>query len=466
MRQIFNRSTQVTAWLSEEDSATREAFSLIGKIFDATYHISPEHVRDSFWTQSSLSSMGLPQFPNAKWYALTRLFGARYWQRIWVVQELVVSRNAVVRCGSKTIPWAKVEHAARLLLATGWRRAFNSTSRLPVSPRAPVFAKTIANIRTSFGELQGGPGMSLSLLLCVTRRFRATDPRDKILALLGVANNSSRQLIIPNYSSPPETVFLNTTGALIVSENSLALLSTVEDGSRRSLHSLPSWVPDYSVWHSVLTFGFPIGAIRYNACGSTSVQAHWEQDSRLLSLMGSHVDEVSIVADSAFTDTALHEIIIKEWLRLIMPLLRTGKITIEDFWRTLLGDCDRDSFPAPAQGGHHFAAYLDSIGEDQARSFWNHLLVHELGSAMLFQASVETLAWHRKFFVTKNGRIGLGPHGMHAGEKVVIFSGGKVPFIVRKDPTGYKLCGEAYVHGLMHGEAIQDGLEFTEIKLG
>jgi hypothetical protein len=45
-----------------------------------------------------------PQDPK-EWVAFQRLMDRPWWQRMWVVQELVGGhRRAVVRCGSKWVP--------------------------------------------------------------------------------------------------------------------------------------------------------------------------------------------------------------------------------------------------------------------------------------------------------------------------------------------------------------------------
>ena len=70
-------------------------------------------------------------------------------------------------------------------------------------------------------------------------------------------------------------------------------------------------------------------------------------------------------------------------------------------------------------------------------------------------------AWsYRCLFRTNDGRIGLGPNTQRPGDSVWILSGGQVPFILRQvdcnDERRYELVGEAYVHGVMYGEAVKD----------
>ena len=59
--------------------------------------------------------------------------------------------------------------------------------------------------------------------------------------------------------------------------------------------------------------------------------------------------------------------------------------------------------------------------------------------------------------VTKRGYVGLLPRKARPGDHRDIFHGGAVPFLLRKsDQNGgyFRLLGECYLHGIMHGEAL------------
>ena len=81
---------------------------------------------------------------------------------------------------------------------------------------------------------------------------------------------------------------------------------------------------------------------------------------------------------------------------------------------------------------------------------------------------------NRAFFITRDGCMGIGPGSTQVGDKVVILSGASVPAILRRmeddryglDMTDeenpvirgiglWSLVGEAYVHGIMGGEAVE-----------
>ena len=65
-----------------------------------------------------------------------------------------------------------------------------------------------------------------------------------------------------------------------------------------------------------------------------------------------------------------------------------------------------------------------------------------------------------EFFVTENGRVGFCCGSPKPGDKVAIFFGAKMPFVVRSE-TGegkecIKLIGESYVSGIMQGEVLKE----------
>lgn len=60
----------------------------------------------------------------------------------------------------------------------------------------------------------------------------------------------------------------------------------------------------------------------------------------------------------------------------------------------------------------------------------------------------------RRLMRTDGGLLGLGPTHMCEGDQVCILAGAKTPVVLRRLDNGhYQFLGEAYVHGIMHGEA-------------
>jgi hypothetical protein len=71
----------------------------------------------------------------------------------------------------------------------------------------------------------------------------------------------------------------------------------------------------------------------------------------------------------------------------------------------------------------------------------------------------------KALFVTQNGYIGFGPHSVGVGDLIVLFSGMKVPFVVRRVGMGWKLVGPVHVHGIMQEEWWDERRGMEEFQL-
>ena len=473
MRLIYNRADLVIAWLGPEDKYTAAAFELVQTIF--TKHVSPDVSLDAepeaIWDKQQMDAMGLPHFPSFPWEALARLFERPYFRRTWVVQEVVVASDTNIRCGSFAISWEYVEYVARSLLATGWIRALK---KVYGSNCIPNYVQTISNIKSSFSELKGGPGIPLSLLLNASRRFGATDPRDKAIALVGLADHrslGSSATAVLDYSKSVEDLYTEVTGHLITRERSLNLLSSVEDVVDRVFMSLPSWVPNYSIWqrHTILGSSIRVPHLNFHAAGNSQVVARWQTGSRVLELDGICYDTIETVSTSSLDRQTEDENVILEWLYLAEPLIRRG-FRIEGFWRALIGERKKGDFPGPEQYGTPFDSYLAHAKSHQQRH--TQILDTRRGqdslgitNPLVKQATLGYVAPNRKFFTTKKDLIGLGPRSMCKGDIICIMSGGRVPYVLREERDHHQLIGEAYVHGLMEGQAVDANTKFHRIRI-
>jgi hypothetical protein len=64
------------------------------------------------------------------------------------------------------------------------------------------------------------------------------------------------------------------------------------------------------------------------------------------------------------------------------------------------------------------------------------------------------------------GYLGFGAAEMLPGDEICVFQGGKVPFVLCRQEEGvFKLVGEPYVDGIMHGEVLADNSIFETINL-
>ncbi|KAK7448562.1 hypothetical protein Landi51_06238 [Colletotrichum acutatum] len=99
---------------------------------------------------------------------LRAILGRKYFSRVWVVQELLLSQNTVIRIGDVDF-WVDPIGATYLSLrVSNWK--WESTS-----------APWIQHLT------QGAPGLKdLSELLLLTSKSHSTDPRDRVFGLFGI----------------------------------------------------------------------------------------------------------------------------------------------------------------------------------------------------------------------------------------------------------------------------------------
>ncbi|KAE9362995.1 hypothetical protein N431DRAFT_299754, partial [Stipitochalara longipes BDJ] len=73
-----------------------------------------------------------------------------------------------------------------------------------------------------------------------------------------------------------------------------------------------------------------------------------------------------------------------------------------------------------------------------------------------FEARISEVKACRRMFTTEKGYIGMGTYSIQTGDQIWILKGANVPMVRRKwERENFILVGEAYVHGVMHGEALE-----------
>ncbi|KAK0099565.1 hypothetical protein ONS95_013539 [Cadophora gregata] len=107
-----------------------------------------------------------------------------------------------------------------------------------------------------------------------------------------------------------------------------------------------------------------------------------------------------------------------------------------------------------------YSGDISEISEE----FLQKLMTDELVD--LFYVTSSTVTAGMKAFVTERGWIGMGPERMMPGDVVIIVAGADVPLILRVDDRETRrLVGEAYVQGIMDGEAVEMGLPVVDVDI-
>ena len=202
-----------------------------------------------------------------------------WFKRLWVFQEVVVSRSLSIQCGGRRISWD--DFCKALLLSPRYHDRYGFSLRLL---KKVGIVRDMFQTRCSYQELQGRghilPHWRFEVqgykentlhvldLLQKARTLEASDPRDKIFGLLGISNgiDVDDQRFAIDYTQDRQTVYTNFARSIISATRSYDVLSHVdhdvfeydeysEDGEDEdeceeevAAHArLPSWVPNWDL---------------------------------------------------------------------------------------------------------------------------------------------------------------------------------------------------------------------------
>ncbi|ETS77422.1 hypothetical protein PFICI_11296 [Pestalotiopsis fici W106-1] len=153
---------------------------------------------------------------------LEQLFSRRYFSRVWILQEIALAKTALLVSGNDSIPWARVVEAAGRVIE--------------LDERPPVLDLNRQVCLLPRQELR---------LLDLGRQSQATNPRDKVFALLGLLPNRCIGQVEADYTLTVEELYTKVALELASSYDWSDVL--VRAGAcQRTISALPSWAPDWS----------------------------------------------------------------------------------------------------------------------------------------------------------------------------------------------------------------------------
>ncbi|KAK3360686.1 heterokaryon incompatibility protein-domain-containing protein [Lasiosphaeria hispida] len=408
-----------------------------------------------------------------------------WWSRIWTVQECILPPVCVLLYGPVSMPWDAVltgllrfqQHRDTCCAAVpGVRDMLN----LPVEA-----ARDLHSLRHNTAPVP------LARLLPTFRHRGATDPRDKIYALLPLVTQwYGATPLAPDYTKLVGDVYTEAVLHIARAGRSLdALCRPPEREEEKRLRELPSWVMDLSQPAAAgATLDRLAGMLPlYNSCGGLGVQGMQLYEGaggeRVLAMQGVKVDSLKRastimmgLSDAAMRDT------VRWWYEVAEEEL--GKMDEEwkeRFARTICGD----TMVVPG-AGERAAGFRRATEEDRRRveAWVENLQVPSLGNGIEGYGKVGALSHAAKaatqmraFVVSQKGRMGLVPNMARLTfprpDEIFLFPGGKAPFVLRdvgvRDIPGiglkvcYNFLGDCYLHGVMDGEGMERLAENNEM---
>ena len=345
--------------------------------------------------------------------------------------------------------------------------------------------------------------MSLVDLFVWNHIAQATDPRDKVYGLLGLCPRADIDAIDPSYKKSVETVYTDIVCYALQKGSylpfSMSGLTYNEAGSQ--IPDWPSWLPTFSKVSESFNTSDYHGRM-YKA--GFDLLPDWKVTStgHILKLRGIMVDTISdkssdfdrlddarkLVQDPLINFATYNISAVADMQDLFQRHSSQAQFQAADrkeaFWRTITDDFDLWDLSGRAEQITAVEKELASwkYGDRSklvAGSFYHlnaksivHLDERQLYEQGLYEQglTVNSEAFSvlgtvplqgRPFAITKNKKLFASvPTGTQVGDIVVIFNGAPAPCILRcaGDEDGcYYIVGEAYVNGIMHGEAMEDG---------
>ncbi|KAK7948423.1 uncharacterized protein PG986_009309 [Apiospora aurea] len=414
MKDIYVRAERVLVWLGPTDEQAGLAFDTLERF------AQDDGTSDASITLKHIESDRATERRSA----LEKLLQRPWFSRMWVIQEVVVARVRATGSGFYVLSDGK---ATRAVGIGQWRAIFHD-----------------------FQDPKRDEALYIRVLIKSSSDKEATDLRDKVYALLGIASEAFSQGITVNYEDSVQNVYIDCTKHILRSRSDLRVLSIIRQKNRGSqVAGLPSWVPD---WSQAMDNGGVLN--RY-------YRFLWDRLFKANGATQSQIGKIAAVfsLESLLPTNGPNSVAMSlDWLRKLVDDLDTDAEyapSREPTWLALFRTITADRTPAspridPEYGQKYFSRFNkaslpnDTINMFTSQEFWGPI-----------SGSLKAIITGKVLFVSSTGYLGLTEEGCCSGDTICVFMGGEVPFVMREKSCGlFYFHGEAYVHGIMDGEAL------------
>jgi len=465
MKDIYSQAWRVVVWLGEDEEGNAEiAIRIIEKAAEYCYADSSASLKDQDNINTNLGAanleMELPWSENKQerslpgsryefnttsstdWAAISKFYSNTWFTRIWIVQEVAFA-PAIMHIGAHEVSWITVAAAAKWLLAKSYTHVVKDASKY----RQAWLIYYLHLIK---------PALPLVRLLSFLKS-NATDPRDKIFALLGFLDEKSYSstYLQPNYLKSVAEVYMDAV-RYITQQNSPAaglgnLWTAIGETPRDPDERFPSWVYRWDLTVSESSLFSKAQTNVWYASGSTTQEVAEMTDPGILSLKGIKVENVKDVNNILHERRRNSERVQALW-NTVSPGF-TSHQALESlqqaFAETITAEEEKTSPADTTFGAQDLVNYLSVT--DWGNIY--HILTER--SESISKAIDLLLRVHPKaFLMTEDQKMALGPIIAQPGDILCVFFGHHMPYLLRPIEQRYRFLGPCYVHGYMRGEAI------------
>ena len=423
---------------------------------------------------------------------------APYWRRVWIQQEVAVADEPVIIGPSTILDWETFRSALG--------DTYNSSGEY--IGYGGMALESVISLRSKYWSPP-----SLLQALVQTAHSEATDPRDKIYALLALASDGPRVISLPSYGSQLAQINLQVTLNFFRSEKCLDCICLRRLRRKRDadpMHPTPSWCPDWSDLGGIGLDGRMlqyIGSTQkgWFCTGSVHKKLNWDRMGNRLLVSGSSLGRIWSLSSAQNVAAGPRKNALRKPLfprKHVDDDVKIAKLLLSCFTQRYTGDLDRwRSEPCKA----HLSA-LDTkttglrswLSENKdlqilGRTIEEILVTVKISSFVLPDYHVtgapgentrldrmvsnirpdkfgleylpqgiralsddieDLLRQQSRLMCTHYGRVGWVHPLADLDDEIYLIEGCTIPIVLR--PTSrkdeYIVIGDARVHGVMHGE--------------
>lgn len=289
---FYQRIENAIAKLAEDDGLESDP------AFEPGHKVrSKRPLRDM--TNDELARYGLPREKGGGWHLFYGFFDSPWFSRVWVVQEVAWPREVKVHYTNMETSW---EQFTRVM-------AFVESLEIEIfDPNRRAVGHFFSRLRALQAcrkNTRAGSPKPLDQVLSQHRVAAATDPRDHIYGLMGLASEQPPPLE-PDYGANTSSVFLEAT-RWAVRDGRLDILGLGGDPSSPDRpKDLPSWAPDFSDAsgpHSLTGMGmlprFEVSSLKQFRAGGGPVVAPRIRGDGVMEIAGQLIGRVREVTAGA-----------------------------------------------------------------------------------------------------------------------------------------------------------------------
>lgn len=236
MRRIYKSAVYVQVWLGNAVDGSALAMDLVTKI-------GRPPIRGPGQKEISYPAFSEDEV-RQHWQSVLLLMAQPWWERSWIRQEVSLGSRAQVFWGEYSVDFDTISQAALAIEyvdSLGYRLpgAPGNESKDTAYHTFYHHAKGLRTLRKN--THRGHAFLALPELLLHSRYCNASDSRDKVYSMLGLADMEIYNLI-PDYKLSLPSVLKSAATAILPTKKGLRLLGACQNADRH--HNLPSWVPN------------------------------------------------------------------------------------------------------------------------------------------------------------------------------------------------------------------------------